>query len=212
MTQTQSKPTAAPPTIELGPSQIYIKRPGMYHPLQTLVEGYTDWSYYAWEWSGDRTLYYQGRHVTTLRRRDAGEWVDEHLEKPSRCWKNITLPASYATLADAVRTYEQDREQLANIERWNTDDGLKAWCTRQSFTPCTLPVHLELPPEERQRLELLMDFDLSSLDKFLLDALYKYLAEIEKQYEFCQRWEQSKSARPQALATTESEVQLGVSA
>lgn len=201
MTTTQSKTKAATKMIELAPNQIYLKRPGECNPVQTLVEGSTEWSYYKWEYLNETSLYYKGHYVTSLIPQEAGGWIDEHIQKPPLFWK-VSPPARYTSFIEAIRAYEQDSGQLANIDRLNKFAGLEEWCIRQTFTPFRLPVKLELPPSERKRLERLASFDGRTLEEFALEALYKHLAEVEERYVNHEQWKQR-----QLTAFTESKVE-----
>jgi len=193
--------------VQLAPNQIYLKRPGECHPVQTLVEGYNDWSYFEWEYTHTIALSYKGRYVTALYPCATGGWTDGHLNRPHSSWP-ITIPSQYTSFADAVQVYEQaPQELLATYERWNKADGLTAWCVRQSFRPTRLHLTLELPPEERTRLVRLAQFDGRTLEEFALESLYKHLSAVEERFLSHQQWEQR-----QHVATAESEAREEASA
>lgn len=196
MTRTQRKQQP----VQLAPNQMYLKRPGECNPVQTLVPGYDDWSYFEWEYTHTITLSYKGHHVTTLYPHEAGGWTDGHLKRHCSYWP-ITIPPRYTSLVEAVHVYEQAPQELASYDRWNKADGLEAWCVRQSFYPARIPLKLELPPEERTRLVRLAQFDGRTLEEFALEALYKHLSAVEQRYLSHQQWEQRQQA-----ATSESEV------
>ena len=192
MATSQRKPSQ--PKIQLAPNQIYIKRPGMHNPVQTLIEGTSpDWSYYRWEILCEISLYYKGYYITNLIPAEPGKWVDEQVRKP-RPYGRKDLPAFYSSLADAVHVYEQDAKRLALLDKINKDDGLEEWCVRQSFTPSKLPIKLEFPPDERRRLERLASFDGHSLEIFALEALYKHLSAVEDRYTAHEEWIQRQQA------------------
>lgn len=165
----------------LEPNQVYIKRTGTIHPVQTLVEGSTEWSYCYWSYTGNVSLYFKGFFVTTLEPLEAGKWIEAKPETSHHCWK-VDFPPHYTTLAHAADVYSQDQDALANFERWNKAEGLEGWCVRHSFTPTPVSIQLELPPDEYQRLVRLAKFDVSTLAEFVQKALYVHLASVEKLY------------------------------
>lgn len=167
--------------VELAPNQIYVKRPGIdrQYRVQTLVEGWADWSYYSWA-SGPCSLYYKGWFVTLLRPHPAsnGRWEDEHGFNPDPFWK-LSFPPFYTSLVEAVSFYaHQGTEHLAMIDEWNKERGLDEWCVRHSFTLSLVSV--ALPPEESKRLERLADFRAFRSEELILDVLYRYLARTEE--------------------------------
>jgi predicted DNA-binding protein len=226
MTQTkQRKPQTSKTThtVELAPNQIYIKFPGKSNPVQTLVEGYADWSYKEWNYCHEITLYYKGHNVTDLVLLSTGGWTERYNHSLWRVKRPDYYPTYYPTLADAVSTYQQGRVEMATIDRMNKEAGMEEWCIRYSFTPSRLSLALKLPPDDNERLHRLARFTYSDPEEFILEALYKYLAEVEEQFLDWQRLEkQEKNKQKQAIppglekqtqsARTESEVQQNVSA
>jgi predicted DNA-binding protein len=125
---------------------------------------------------------------------EPGKWIDEQVHHPQPYRRKKNLPASYSSLLEAVQVYEQDTAYLAVFDRLNEESGLTEWCVRQSFTLSRLPLTLKLPPDEHQRLVRLADFACQGLEAFVLEALYKHLAEVEKRYTAYQEWEQRQQA------------------
>ena len=194
MTQTQRNPYIQ--QVELAPNQVYIKRPGVWNHVHTLVEDHPDWSYYFWEILREASLYYQGCYVTTLYAREAGTWVDEQVTKPNPFWR-LSIPPRYSSIAEAVAVYEQATTELSAMSRWNKEEGLEAWCIRQSFTPSVVSLKLLMLPEEHARFERLAQFEARRLEEMALEALYRHLAAVEERFDEHQRWLQKKNTQSQ---------------
>jgi predicted DNA-binding protein len=199
-----------PQKVELGPNQIYIKSANVWNRVHTLVEGSTDWSYYTWDLPGQSSLYlhYKGVYVSTLRLLEPGKWADEHFTHPDPLWK-LPIPPCYSSLAEAVAVYEQAPNQLAIIDALNKEGGLDVWCVRHSFTPASVSVTFTLPPEERERLERLAQFDARSLEEMIVEALYKHLATVEERFNELQRWRRKQSQREQKASEQKASEEVG---
>lgn len=177
---------ASQQVVQLAPHQVYIKRPRCSVPVQSLVTGYADWSYHEWPHHRGITLYYKGRYVMTLFPLEAGGLTDERPDSSGTICPNSSS-ADYTSLADAIQTYECQMERLRWIDQQNKEEGLEEWCIRQNFAVATLHLDIQLPQQERERIERLAAFDgvgsdTASIERLALKALYAYLPEIEGRY------------------------------
>ncbi len=165
--------------IQLAANQVYLKRPGCLDPIQTLVEGYPDWSYSEHEYRDHRlSLNYKGRYITSLTPVNGAFEV-------SRCTRKDEPPVHYNTLAEIAQHYTAERESLLQIiDTLNIQEGLEEWCLRQSFTTAKLALHLTLPQQERQRIERVARaaFYMGGLEDLAMEAIYAYLPALEKTY------------------------------
>lgn len=182
MTQRKSTHTTrqAARKIELAPNQVYVKDPASPVRIQTLVEGYDHWSYYQYTWAPEIvSLNYKGHFVIQLIREDDGRFWNEH----SHGEKEEAI-AIYTSLREVIEYYHlSHRSYLEVLDQMNKRAGLEMWCIRQSLTTAPLNLHLTLPKEERKRIERVAKaaFD-TSLEEFVLHALYAYLPGLENRY------------------------------
>ena len=189
-----------PQSVELAPDQIYLLSVDQQsNPIQTIVEGYVDWSYRRWDAIKSIGLFYKGRYVTSLRCHESGGLIDKKYGEIHSTWP-LPAPSQYANLEEAVQHYLKMPERLSWIDEWNKADGLEpTWCIRQSFTPSSLPLSLSLPPQERKRIERLAEFENLRVDQFLLKALYASLPAIEERYnDYYRRYPEERAIEEEA--------------